>query len=93
MSTQRNYFLESLQFNISDIYEAYEKYAFEWENNFNKQAIHEHEALMLAFPEVDFYTICRTKSFDSTFKKAQSKGLENVYDIHGVRHIIRSVGR
>lgn len=92
MNTQRNSFLEDLKFNSSDVFELYSSYLHhDLESDFYNQCLEDHKALMHLFPEVDFYTICRIKSFDSTLNKARIKGLENVYDIHGIRHIIRAV--
>lgn len=91
MSENRNEFLESLQFDISSAIEEYSKYENEYKDDFYKQAIDVHKAIQEAFPGLDFHTVCRIKSFDSTLGKAKRKTLDKVFDIHGMKHIIHSV--
>ena len=90
MST-RNDFLELIKFDTSDAIEEYSRYLYDYKKGFYAQAYDEHYAIARLFPEVDFHTVCRIKSFKSTLDKAKCKGLDKVYDIHGVRHVISSV--
>lgn len=90
MST-RNDFLESIKFDIAPAIEEYSKYLYDYKQNFYKQAFGAHIAISKIFPEIDFHTICRIKSFNSSLNKAKHKGLDRVYDIHGIRHVINSV--
>ena len=87
----RNDFLESIRFDISPAIEEYARYLYDYKYEFQKQALKAHVAIMHAFPELDFHTICRIKSFDSALNKIRHKGLDKVYDIHGMKHIINSV--
>ena len=87
----RNEFIESIKFDIPTAIEEYSRYLYDYKMNFYKQAYEEHLAIKKLFPEVDFHTVCRIKSFKSTLDKAKNKGLDKIYDIHGVRHVIYSV--
>ena len=91
MSTERNEFLEYLHFDLSTATEEYVRYLFDYRPQFYAQACAVHKAIVEAFPELDFHTVCRIKSFDSTLNKARSKTLDRVFDIHGMKHIIHSV--
>ncbi len=91
MNKEQNEFKKSLKFKISDCFEEYPKYAFDYKDAFFKQSFLTYCAIKEHFPELDFHTICRIKSFDSTYTKAQKKSLDRVYDIHGMKHIIHSV--
>ena len=88
----RNDFLETIKFNVASTIEEYSKYLYDYKHDFYKQAYGEHIAISKIFPEIDFHTICRIKAFQSTLDKVKHKGLGNVYDIHGIRHVITSIG-
>ncbi len=85
---QRNSFIESLRFDVSAAYEEYSRYLFDYKAQFHLQALSAHIAIMEAFPELDFHTICRIKSLTSFLAKAEHKGIERVFDVHGMKHII-----
>ncbi len=87
----RNDFLETLKFDVPTAIDEYSKYMYDYKEDFYRQAYREHIAISKIFPELDFHTVCRIKSFKSTLDKARHKGLDKVYDIHGIRHIINSV--
>ncbi len=91
MKEQRNDFMETLRFDVASSIETYSMYLYEYRNQLKAQAVAIHSAIMEEFPELDFTTICRIKSFDSTMDKIKHKGLDKVYDIHGLKHIIYSV--
>lgn len=91
LNTNRNEFLAAIHFSVANTIEEYSKYLYEYKAPFFRQAFDAHVAIMEAFPELDFHTICRIKSFDSTLNKARSKTLEKVFDIHGMRFILHSV--
>lgn len=88
----RNDFLDTIKFDAPTAIEEYSRYLYEYKMNFYKQAYTEHLSISKLFPEVDFHTICRIKSFKSTLDKAQHKGnIDKVFDIHGIRHVISAV--
>ena len=87
----RNDFLETIKFDTATTIDEYSKYLYDYKMNFYKQAYQEHLSISKLFPEVDFHTICRIKSFKSTLDKAKRKGMDKVFDIHGIRHVISSV--
>lgn len=93
MNTQkRNAFLESLHFNISDSIEVYGTYATgEYKEQFKKTTLAQHMAIKQKFPELNFYTTSRIKSMSATLKKSEDKGIDRVYDIHGVKHVLVDV--
>ena len=90
-SDKRNKFLETLKFDVAPVIENFIKYQFDYKSRFWSQAMQAHCAISRLFPEVDFFTVCRIKSFKSTLDKARKKGMENVFDIHGMRHVITSI--
>lgn len=87
----RNEFLELIKFDMPNAIEEYSRYMYDYKKNFYKQAYEEHLAISKLFPEIDFYTVCRIKSFKSTLDKAKQKGLNKVFDIHAIRHVISAV--
>lgn len=91
MNLNRNEFLENLHFDIAPAIEEYSNYLTEYKKLFYTQAHDVHQAIQKAFPTMDFHTICRIKSFDSTLDKIKRRTKEKVFDIHGMKHIIHSV--
>lgn len=91
MNSNRNEFLETLRFDIASAFEEYSDYSFDYKQPFYNQAHDVHRAIQEAFPTMDFHTICRIKSLDSTLDKIKHRTKENVFDIHGIKHIIHSV--
>ena len=89
MSEKRNPFLESLKVNLAGLIDTYNKYKFDLKDKFFEQALSQHEAIAQAFPDLDFYTVARIKSYESSMNKLKNKGVKNVYDIHGVKHVLR----
>ena len=89
--SEPNAFRKSLEFDIANCYDEYPRYAFDFKKAFFHQAFDNYCAIRKQFPELDFYTICRIKSFHSTLQKASEKSLDRIYDIHGIRHILCSV--
>ena len=83
--------METLKFDVANTFETYNKYLYTFKNPFMSQALAVHSSIMEDFPELDFGTICRIKSLESTIDKVKRKGLAKVYDIHGMKHIIYSV--
>ncbi len=74
---------------MSNVIDVYGQYATGYFKGFFKQEIlEEYIAIRKAFPELNFHTIARIKSMDATLEKASRKGIENIYDIHGIKHII-----
>lgn len=94
MSNNRNEFLESLRFDIAGIIDTYSMYSTgDYKNDLKQYALAEHLAILKAFPGLKFRTVCRIKSMDATLQKAKRKGIEHVYDIHGIKHIIISLDK
>lgn len=92
MSTNRNDFLESLQFDIAGAIDTYSKYSVgDYKKDFKNYALAEHLAILQAFPGLKLHTMCRIKSMNATLQKAQHKGIDHIYDIHGIKHIIIDV--
>ena len=87
----KNEFLETIKFDTASAIEEYSKYLYDYKRDFYHQAYEEHYAISRLFPEVDFHTVCRIKAFKSTMDKAKNKGLDKVFDIHGIMHVINSV--
>ena len=78
---------------MSNVIDVYGQYATGYFKGFFKQEIlEEYIAIRKAFPELNFHTIARIKSMDATLEKASRKGIENIYDIHGIKHIIIDSG-
>ena len=92
MEKSRNDFIETLRFDISGALETYSKYLYVYKAQFMAQALAVHSSIMEEFPDLDFNTICRIKSLESTMDKIKRKGLDKIYDIHGLKHIVYSVG-
>ena len=92
MEKNRNDFIETLRFDISSTFEIYSKYLYDFKSSFMAQALSVHTSIMEDFPELDFNTICRIKSLESTMDKVKRKGLDKIYDIHGLKHILYAVG-
>lgn len=91
MEEHRDSFLETIKFDVANSIEQYNMYLYDYRNQLKAQAVATHSAIMEEFPELDFTTICRIKSFESTMDKIKRKGFDKVYDIHGLKHIIYGV--
>lgn len=93
MSEFRNSFFDSLKVDLGACIDTYNAYKLKFRDAFFAQALEQHIAISKAFPSLDFYTIARVKSFASAMDKLQEKGIENVYDIHGLKHVLRNVDK
>lgn len=93
MSENRNSFLESIKVDLGACIDTFNSYKFGFRDIFFAQALDQHIAISKAFNDLDFYTVVRIKSFTSTINKLKQKGIENVYDIHGIKHVLRNVNK
>lgn len=93
MSENRNSFLESIKVDLGACIDTYNAYKFDFRDAFFAQALEQHMAISKAFEHLDFYTVVRIKSFASAMDKLKQKGIDNVYDIHGLKHVLRSVDK